>query len=146
MTKLKRVKKRTTPFHVEGLGLVPMLYVEVWGLYEAYRRLGFKDEETEMVVGDTEITGTLRRDVIHVCVKAQGLTFNVATKELDRSFAEAQKLIFDLKTAIAEHRIPHEQLTQMYRSTDVGHPDGQLFLHLGVLLTAKGFNLRALAN
>jgi len=124
-----------------------MLYIETWAVYEAYRRLGFKDEHTQMIVAPSvDPAGKMRDNVLHVVLEAQGHRFNYSLAPIDRPFEDARKLIFDLKTAIAEQKIPDSQLTEMYRSTEIGAIDGYQFQILSALLVTKGFLLPAIAN
>lgn len=143
--KKKQKPRRTAPFHVEGIGEVPMLYVETWAVYEAYRRLGFKDEDTVFLVAPNGDTGFIRKDVIHVLLRAQEREFVYSIQPIDRSFEEAKQLLTALKAAIADKVIPEPQLQEMYRSTEVGG-DVERFQALATGLLMKGFHLPALEN
>lgn len=146
MKKPSRSPPRAEPFDIPGVGLVPMLYIEAWGAYEAFRRLGFKDEEVTLLVAGNVDTGTLRENVLHVVVKSQGLEFVYTVDVIDRSHPEAQEIYRKLIEAIAERRIPMPQLDEMYRSTWIGAVDGEHFMALAGLLVSKGFRLVALEN
>lgn len=139
-------KRRTEPFQVTGVGSVPMLYVEAWGVYEAYRRLGFQDDDIKMEVMDNLDTGTVRKNVLHVTLSAQGKEFVYSLWEIDRSFEDAQKLILDLKTAIYEEKVSLKEGDAMYRATRVGALDGLVFKELTFRMIDKGFEIPALMN
>lgn len=141
------MKPRTEPFDVPGIGLVPMLYVNTWAAYEAFRRLGFTADEVQFICCGNGDLGFVRPNVIHVRVQAQGLEFMYTVAPADRRYEEAQEYLKTyLQTMAALMKSESPLVMEMYRSTEMGELSGEHFMSLTMAMINKGFRLRVIEN
>lgn len=138
---------RTEPYDVPGFGLVPMVYVNAWSAYEAFRRLGFTKDEVEFMCCQNGDLGFVRDNVLHVEVRAQGLDFVYTVDQIDRPREEANECLGKFLNHIASLIGQDSPLVmEIYRSTEMGAIDGKHFLTLAAAMVVKGFQLPVVAR
>lgn len=139
-------KPRTEPYDVPNVGLTPMIYIEAWAAWEAFMRLGFTNEELDLMVCPNLDTGERREDVIHVRLRSAGSEFIYTVAPIDRPLEEAQKIMRGLFKAMTDRLLTVDQKTDMYRVTTIGALDGKHFLAMTSALINKGFRIRAIED
>lgn len=126
---------------------IPPLYRHVWSVYEAFRRLGFKDDEVTYLAAPTVLPdgSASTADYIHVVLRAQDRTFTVVTEPLDRSIEDARSFLETLRLAIRDQLVDDETLQRIWLESKMGG-DVSYFTAFGQALMVHGFVLPALSN
>lgn len=125
---------------------IPPLYRHIWSVYEAFRRLGFHDDDVTYVAAPTVLPDgtTSADDYIHVVLRAKERTFIVVTAPLDRPADEARVVLETLRLAIRDRVVSNETLHRMWSESKMG--DLSHFTAFAVALRERGFVLPALTN
>lgn len=125
---------------------IPRPYRETWAAYEAFRKLGFKDEHITHHAAPVMLPdGKMSTDPWFCVVLAvQGKRFTVTVAPLDRPFAEARELLERVRCAIGERRVSDADLERMWAESKMG--DVTYFTAFGMAVVAKGFFLPALVS
>lgn len=142
----QRALKRRVARDATTVTEIPQIYVEAWGAYESFRKLGFRDNEVEIAYGPcgNPVTGE-SGEQLQVRVVAQGKRFVYTVGPISEGFERGRAIIYELKRRIADREIKDEALEAMWRSTELGS-NHSWFAMLGVKLQEKGFVLPALTN
>ncbi len=142
----QRALKRKVARQATSVIDIPHIYVEAWGAYESFRKLGFSDDQVQFVHGPTvnPVTGETG-DQLQVRVVAQSKRFIYTVGPIDEGFERGRAIIYEFKRRIADGEIKDEVLERMWRSTELGG-NADLFAILSVKLKEKGFVLPALTN
>ena len=125
---------------------IPQIYVEAWGAYESFRKLGFSDDQVQFVYGAA--MNPVTREIgeqLQVRVVAQDKQFVYVVGALDEGFERGRAIIYELKRRIADREISDDELERMWRSTELGG-NADWFAALSIKLQEKGFVLPALTN
>lgn len=125
---------------------IPLLYRHVWSVYEAFRRLGFTDDEVTYLAAPTGLPdGTASKDdYIHLVLNAQDRTFIVVTAPLDRPVEEARALLETLRLGVRDRLVSDETLQRIWSESKMG--DVSHFTAFARALIERGFALPALSN
>lgn len=122
----------------------PRPYIEAWGCYEAFRKLGFSDEQVSLVYGPVLNPETGRGgEQLYVRLDAQKREFVYVIGPLEEDRAGAMAIIDELWRRIRERDIEDDELECMWRSTEIGG-NTAVFSVLALKLREKGFVLPAL--
>jgi hypothetical protein len=142
----RRALERRVARQATSVTDIPQIYVEAWGAYESFRKLGFSDDEVETAYGPcgNPVTGE-SAEQLQVRVVAQGKRFVYVVGPVDEGFERCRAIIYELKRRIADGEIKDEALVAMWRSTELGS-NADWFAMLSVKLKEKGFFLPALTN
>ena len=122
------------------------IYLEAWGAYESYRRLGFADDDVQFVYGPAinPVTGE-EGEMLQVNLVCQDKSFVYVVGTLVDGFEKAQGIIQELKRQISSREISDDRLERMWRSTQLGSSPARFAL-LATLVKDKGFILPAVTN
>ena len=142
----QRHLKRRVARQAKAVADIPQIYVEAWGAYESFRKLGFSDDQVQFVHGPSmnPVTGEAGEQ-LQVRVVAQDKQFVYVVGALDEGFERGRAIIYELKRRIADREISDDALERMWRSTELGG-NADWFAALSVKLQEKGFVLPALTN
>ncbi len=142
----QRALKRKVARQATSVTDIPHIYVEAWGAYESFRKLGFSDDQVQFVHGPcgNPVTGE-SGEQLQVRVVAQGKQFVYTVGPIDEGFERGRAIIYELKRRIADGEIKDDALERMWRSTELGS-NADVFATLSVKLQEKGFVLPALTN
>jgi hypothetical protein len=125
---------------------IPVLYRDTWAVYEALRKLGFKDEQishlaTPVVYPD----GTTPEGEHIVVVLTTGdkhCTFIIG--KLDRPFDEARDLLERVRNAIANREIDDHTLRRLWETSALAKLEN--FQSVAAVLLNKGIVLPVSQN
>jgi len=120
----------------------PRVYLEGWAVFEAFRRLGFKNEEIGAIVGRSPEHGP---DTFHLVLASQGKKFTYTVLPIDRPFDEAVAFWNSMFEDISSGSVKDDALLEMWRASRMGS-DEVHFATLVMLLQEKGFRIPALEN
>lgn len=125
---------------------IPPLYRATWSVYEAFRRLGFTDDDVTFISAQTVLRdGTPTAESwLHVVLTAQGKTFTVTVAPLDRPFDEAQAMLERLRVSIHDGTTSDATMHRMWRESEMD--DVARFMRFCAALSARGFKFPAMAN
>ena len=138
--------KRKIARQAKAVADIPHIYVEAWGAYESFRKLGFSDDQVQFVHGPTVNPVTGETGVqLQVRLVAQDKQFVYVVGALTEGFERGRAIIYELRRRIADREIKDEALEAMWRSTELGG-DVDWFAAFTVKLREMGFVLPALTN
>lgn len=125
---------------------IPPLYRHVWSVYEAFRRLGFKDDEVTYLSAQTVLSdGSVSpEEYVHVVLRAQDHDFTVVTGPLDRPVEDARAFLETLRLAVRDRLVSDETLRRIWTESKMG--DVSYFTAFTLALMESGFVLPALTN
>jgi hypothetical protein len=122
------------------------IYRRVWAVYEAFRKLGFTDDDVKYVAGSVRLQDGSVSPTNHMVVQlvAQDKVFSVFVGELDHPIEEAREALEALRLALRDHSISDDDLKTMWNESRMG--DVSYFGEFAMALINNGFVLPALAN
>lgn len=135
----------TDVWFVKGVGKVPHAYVEAWAVYEAFRRLGYEDEDVLTEFAPGIYMGTMVDRMIHVSLIHGDLSFTVDVEPVAESFERAREIHYLLRKAIRKRKnLSDRVLLEMWRGSSMGKEEN--FTTLVAAMMAKGFDPPAIMN
>jgi hypothetical protein len=125
---------------------IPPLYRATWSAYEAFRRLGFADDDITFVAVPTVLRdgSSSKERWMHVVLTAQDKTFTVTVAPLDRPFDEAQAMLERLRVSIHDGSTSDATMERVWREAGLG--DMGCFADFCATLLARSFTFPAMAN
>jgi hypothetical protein len=125
---------------------IPMVYRHTWSVYEAFRKLGFTDDNVKYMAGrirlqDGSVSTT---DYLIVRLEAQDRFFTVIIGELGEPFEAARDRLEALRLAVRDGLISNDDMLTIWQQSKMG--DLGYFGEFTMALVQRGFSLPALAN
>lgn len=128
---------------VKEVGKVPNAYVEAWAVYEAFRRLGYADDDVLTEFAPGVHMGSVVDRMIHVSLLHGGLKFTVDVAQVEESFERAREIHYLLRKAIRKRKhLSDRVLLEMWDRSSMGKEEN--FTMLVAAMMAKGFDPPAL--
>lgn len=125
---------------------IPQLFRDTWAVYEAFRRLGFTDDEIVHVSAPAMLaSGKISPEpYMSVVLRAQRLDFTVVIGPLDRPYDEAKELLERLRLAIRDGLVTDATLSALWQQSKMA--DVSYFAMFCVALINRGFTLPKVTN
>jgi hypothetical protein len=125
---------------------IPMVYRHTWSVYEAFRKLGFTDDNVKYMAGRIRLQdGSISKtDHLIVRLEAQDRLFTVIIAEMDEPFEYVRDKLEEMRLAIRDRLVSEDDLLTMWQESKMG--DLGYFGEFAMALVQRGFVLPALAN
>jgi len=125
---------------------IPVLYRNVWAIYEALRRFGFSDDQILYIAGPVVlVTGEAYSEPwLSIELQAQGTTFVANVGPLDRGIDEARVLWEKIRAGIGDHSIEDETLQRIWKESAMS--DERAVQSLALAIMNRGIDIPLLAN
>lgn len=113
---------------------IPRMYREAWAAYEAFRKLGFKNDDIYPMISNSITHG---KDVFHIVLEAQGKQFIFTIGKIDRPAEEVNEYWNKLIEAVCDMTLSDDTLHRMWKESFFG--DKNNCKKLLIKISQKGF-------